>query len=78
MKAFPDIEFKTFNHDSSLQVSPIGIGSYKGSFDETDDLKMFNGIVDSVVIGCNMIDSCRNFRKGRSEYIIGLALRHLI
>ena len=38
---------------------------------------MFNGIVDSVLYGCNVIDSCRNFRKGRSEKTIGLALQHL-
>ena len=45
----------------------MGIGTYKGSCDETDDLAMFNGILDSAIIGCNMIDTCRNFRKGRSE-----------
>lgn len=60
-----------------MSISPVGIGSYKGCIDESDDLSQFNGIVDSVVIGCNMIDTCRNFRKGRSEKILGLALRYL-
>ena len=39
---------------------------------------MFNGIIDSVLLGCNVIDSCRNFRKGRSESIVRLALNHLL
>lgn len=38
---------------------------------------MFNGLVDSVLLGCNVLDTCRNFRKGRSEKTLGLALRYL-
>lgn len=38
---------------------------------------MFNGIVDSVLHGCNVIDTCRNFRKGMSEKVVGQALRYL-
>jgi hypothetical protein len=72
-----NIQFKQLNFEPSLSVSPIGVGTYHGSFDETDDLPMFNGIIDSVLLGCNVIDTCRNFRKGRSEAVIGLALRHL-
>lgn len=45
--------------------------------DATGDLPMFNGLVDSVNTGVNMIDSCRNFRKGRSEATIGKAVRYL-
>jgi aryl-alcohol dehydrogenase-like predicted oxidoreductase len=59
-------------------VSPVGVGTYKGSFDDSDDLSMFNGIVDSVLLGCNVIDTCRNFRKGRSENVVKLALKYLL
>ncbi len=38
----------------------------------------FNSIIDSVNMGVNVIDTCHNFRNGRSEYVIGLALQHLI
>jgi len=62
----PDITFKRFNHNRQLSISPIGIGTYKGSIDESDNLPQFNGLIDSVTVGCNMIDTCRNFRKGRS------------
>lgn len=39
---------------------------------------MFNGLVDTLNNGCNVLDSCRNFRAGRSEVIAGRALRHLV
>ena len=61
-----------------MKISPIGVGTYKGSYDSEDDLVMFNAVIDSVLLGCNVIDSCRNFRKGRSESIIRLALNHLL
>ena len=43
-----------------------------------DDLQMFNGLVDSINSGCNVIDTCRNFRGGRSQQIIGSTLSYLI
>jgi aryl-alcohol dehydrogenase-like predicted oxidoreductase len=39
---------------------------------------MFNGLVDSLNNGCNVLDSCRNFRAGRSEVVAGQALNYLI
>lgn len=59
-------------------MSSIGIGTYKGSLNEEDDLLMFNGIVDSLIDGVNLVDCCRNFRGGRSEIVIGKALQYLI
>lgn len=53
------------NH--GIKVSDIGVGSYRGSLDQEDDILQFNGIIDSVMLGCNVIDTCRNFRGGRSE-----------
>lgn len=54
------------------------MGTYKGSFDTFDDILQFNAIIDSVLLGTNMIDTCSNFRDGRSELVIGSAMRYLI
>lgn len=59
-------------------MSSIGIGTYKGSLIEADDILQFNGIVDTVMLGANMIDTCSNYRGGRSEHVVSLALRYLI
>lgn len=58
--------YKPLLSNGQLKVSSVGVGTYKGSLDETDDLLMFNGLVDSLRNGCNVLDSCRNFRGGRS------------
>lgn len=63
--------------DSKIKVSSIGVGTYRGSLDETDDILQFNGIVDSVLSGVNVIDTCSNFRGGRSEMSINSALQYL-
>ena len=44
-------------------ISSIGLGTYKGSLDSSDDILQFNSIIDS---GVNFIDTCSNFRGGRS------------
>ena len=62
----------------NIKVSNVGIGTYKGSLNEEDDLLQFNGIVDSVMLGTNVIDTCRNFRGGRSEKAVRSALKYLI
>lgn len=59
-------------------MSAIGVGTYKGSLGKEDDLLQFNGLVDSLLSGVNVIDTCRNFRGGRSEIVIGEALSHLL
>lgn len=76
LQKHPSIHTKQLNHEK-IRISSIGMGTYKGSCDESDDLPMFNGLVDSALLGCNVIDSCRNFRKGRSEKVVGWALQHL-
>jgi aryl-alcohol dehydrogenase-like predicted oxidoreductase len=38
---------------------------------------MFNAIVDSLLFGMNVIDTCSNFRGGRSEKMVGNALEYL-
>lgn len=52
--------------DKRQKISNIGIGTYKGSLDSSDDILQFNAIIDSVQSGVNMIDTCSNFRGGRS------------
>jgi aryl-alcohol dehydrogenase-like predicted oxidoreductase len=61
-----------------MRVSGIGVGSYRGSLNADDDILQFNAIIDSVLLGANVIDTCRNFRGGRSEQVIQAALRYLI
>ncbi len=69
---------KSWISDNKLKNSNIGIGTYKGSLDNSDDILQFNAIIDSVLSGVNVIDTCANFRGGRSEIVIGAALRYLI
>ena len=64
--------------NKNLKVSNIGIGTYKGSLDTTDDILQFNAIIDSVLSGINVFDTCANFRGGRSELVLGAAIRYLI
>lgn len=73
----PSILMKKFISDPQYKISNIGIGTYKGSLDESDDILQFNSIVDSVLSGLNMIDTCSNFRGGRSEIVVGHALKYL-
>ncbi len=60
------MNYKELIHNKNLKISSIGLGTYKGSFSQDDDLPQFNAIVDSVNMGVNMIDTCHNFRNGRS------------
>jgi aryl-alcohol dehydrogenase-like predicted oxidoreductase len=78
MDKFNFMNFKELINNKNLKVSSVGVGTYKGSFNEEDDLMQFNGILDSVNMGANVIDTCHNFRNGRSEHVVGLALQHLI
>lgn len=82
MQAFkerhPNIKIKQLIANKSIGVSDIGLGTYQGSLDESDDIIQFNAIIDSVLLGVNVIDTCSNFRGGKSQIILGAALRYLI
>lgn len=69
---------KSWISDKRYKASNIGVGTYAGSLDQQDDILQFNAIIDSVLSGVNVIDTCNNFRGGRSELVIGNALRFLI
>ena len=62
----PQTLMKNLISNNKLAVSNIGIGTYKGSLDYHDDILQFNAIIDSVLSGVNFIDTCANFRGGRS------------
>jgi aryl-alcohol dehydrogenase-like predicted oxidoreductase len=66
MDKFNPMNFKELIHNKNLKVSSVGVGTYKGTFTKEDDLPQFNAIVDSVNMGVNVIDTCFNFRNGRS------------
>jgi hypothetical protein len=60
------IRMKNWISDKRYKNSNIGVGTYTGSLNERDDILQFNAIIDSVLLGANMIDTCSNFRGGRS------------
>ena len=74
----PHASMRELVSNKNMKISCIGIGTYKGSLDESDDILQFNAVIDSVMLGSNVIDTCSNFRGGRSEISIGTALRYLI
>ena len=42
------------------------------------DYAMFRGIVDSIISGINVVDTCPLFRYGKSEKVINAALNFLV
>jgi hypothetical protein len=60
------VHMKSWVSDRTQQVSSVGIGTYMGSLGPRDDILQFNSIIDSVLLGVNAIDTCSNFRGGRS------------
>ena len=61
-----------------LQVSSLGLGTYLGNQNETDDKLYIEAIKAALTSGINLIDSAINYRCMRSERNIGQALRESI
>src|SRR5580658_10051179 len=61
-----------------LAVSSLGLGTYLGNHDETDDKLYIEAIKTALTSGINLIDSAINYRCMRSERNIGQALRELV
>ena len=61
-----------------LAVSSLGLGTYLGNPNETDDKLYVEAIKTALTSGINLIDSAINYRCMRSERNIGQALRELI
>jgi aryl-alcohol dehydrogenase-like predicted oxidoreductase len=59
-------------------ASSIGIGTYLGECDETDDARYARTIRHALRRGINVIDSAINYRCQRSERAVGAALREAL
>jgi aryl-alcohol dehydrogenase-like predicted oxidoreductase len=62
----------------SLTASSLGIGTYLGECDDSDDVKYAAAIRSALAHGINVIDSAINYRCQRSERAAGAALRDAI
>jgi aryl-alcohol dehydrogenase-like predicted oxidoreductase len=67
--------YRNFN---GLTVSSLGLGTYLGNQNDTDDLLYTQAIEEALLSGVNLIDSAINYRCMRSERNIGAALKKLI
>ena len=60
-----------------LQLSSVGIGTYRGAADAATSTGYVESIVAAVEAGCNVIDTAINYRHMRSERDVGAALARL-
>jgi aryl-alcohol dehydrogenase-like predicted oxidoreductase len=60
-----------------LAIGSIGIGTYLSSLSPGFDRKARGAITSAAANGCNLIDTARNYRGGRSETVVGDAIRAL-
>jgi aryl-alcohol dehydrogenase-like predicted oxidoreductase len=74
-RRFPTADKTHFRHVRGLTIGSIGIGTYLGSKSPRVDHKARAAIISAVVNGCNLIDTARNYRGGRSEIVVGGAIR---
>jgi len=76
---FPDfVKAGHYRDFMGLAVSSLGLGTYLGNHNETDDRLYVEAIKTALTSGINLIDSAINYRCMRSERNIGQALRELI
>lgn len=61
-----------------LRASSIGIGTYLGDCDESDDQRYAEAIAHAVRRGITLVDTAINYRCQRSERAAGMALRELL
>jgi aryl-alcohol dehydrogenase-like predicted oxidoreductase len=61
-----------------LKISSLGLGTYLGNQNESDDLLYIEAIQNALLSGINLLDSAINYRCMRSERNIGEAMRGLI
>ncbi len=62
----------------SLTASSLGIGTYLGECDDSDDTRYSAAIRSALGQGVNVIDSAINYRCQRSERAVGVALHEAI
>ena len=76
-KRFPTADRTHFRHVRGLTIGSIGIGTYLGSMSPRFDHRARAAIISAVANGCNLIDTARHYRGGRSEIVVGDAIRAL-
>lgn len=59
-------------------LSPVGIGTHRGSASRPEDRAYFAAITHAVRNGINVIDTAINYRGMRSERVVGQAVRRLV
>jgi aryl-alcohol dehydrogenase-like predicted oxidoreductase len=64
-----------FRRARGMTISSIGIGTYQGNMSPAFDRKARAAIMCAVANGCNLIDTARSYRGGRSEIVVGDAVR---
>lgn len=69
---------KVLHYEGIPQPSSIGIGTYLGKEDSKTDDRYFDAIIESVRMGCNVIDTAINYRDMRSERVVGRAIQNLL
>ena len=74
---FPTAHGTHFRLVRGLTISSIGIGTYRGSSSTGFDRRARAAVMSAVANGCNVIDTARNYRDGRSEIVVGNAIRAL-
>jgi aryl-alcohol dehydrogenase-like predicted oxidoreductase len=73
---FADDFFRSFG--GRLVASSIGIGTYLGECDDSDDAKYATSLRASLEAGVNLVDTSANYRCQRSERTIGRVLAEAI
>ena len=56
-------------------VSSVGVGTYLGDATDAADDRYREAIVEALESGVNVVDTARNYRHGRSERVVGEAIR---
>jgi aryl-alcohol dehydrogenase-like predicted oxidoreductase len=64
-----------FRGFAGTAVSSIGVGTYRGEATDEADERYLKALIDAVESGINVIDTARNYRHGRSEHVVGEAIR---
>jgi aryl-alcohol dehydrogenase-like predicted oxidoreductase len=59
-------------------VASLGLGTYLGKMDEFTDAQVAQAVVQSVEMGCNLIDTAINYRGQRGERSVGEGIRRAI
>src|SRR6185503_15817387 len=73
---FVDDFFRTTT--AGITVSSIGIGTYLGDSNDSDDAAYQSAIRQAIGDGVNLVDTAINYRSQRSERTVGAAIQQAI